>query len=500
MKIDDFFARLAVHAGQDRRPAIVGTGGSHLSYSDLIARVDSTAQRLRDAGVRVLATVLDNGPSWIVADLATLRAGVVHVPLPGFFTPAMQALALEVSGADALASTRESAPPAGFDAAVPIGPDLALFQRDVRSVTMPPGTVKITFTSGSTGQPKGVCLSGIQMLEVARGLAQAVEGLAIERHLNTLPFPVLLENIAGVQAPLWQGASCVALPLDAIGLSGSSSFSPGTYLQTLQAYQPHSIILLPQMLRAITATLAGARLRAPASLRLAAVGGAAVGRVLLRQAHAAGLPAYEGYGLSEGASVQTLNLPHAHRPGSAGRPLPHARVRTTADGEIEICGSVFAGYLGQAHEPPQWWPTGDLGRLDEEGYLHVHGRKKHVLITSFGRNVSPEWVETELRAEPAILQAVVLGEGRPTLGAVLWPLHPGVDDTRIRHAIEQANARLPDYARIGAWCRADTPFDADSGLATANGRPRREAVAALYEHRLFADPNASPAFDAQPKR
>jgi long-chain acyl-CoA synthetase len=98
------------------------------------------------------------------------------------------------------------------------------------------------------------------------------------------------------------------------------------------------------------------------SLKLVAVGGAAVGAPLMRGAQALGIPACEGYGLSEGASVQTLNLPGAERPGSAGRPLPHARLRVADDGEILIAGSLFSGYLGDPAPVPEWWPSGDLGR------------------------------------------------------------------------------------------------------------------------------------------
>ena len=70
---------------------------------------------------------------------------------------------------------------------------------------------------------------------------------------------------------------------------------------------------------------------------------------------------------------------------------------------------------------PQWWPTGDLGSIDADGFVHVQGRKKNVLITGFGRNVSAEWVETALRGEPLVAQAAVFGEGQPALSAVLWP-------------------------------------------------------------------------------
>jgi long-subunit acyl-CoA synthetase (AMP-forming) len=131
---------------------------------------------------------------------------------------------------------------------------------------------------------------------------------------------------------------------------------------------------------------------------------------------------------------------------------------------------------------PQWWPSGDLGEIDADGFLHVQGRKKQVLITAFGRNVSPEWVECELHAAtvrgmPAVVQAVVFGDGEPSLSAVLWPLNPELPDAALQAAVDAANARLPDYAQVRRWVRSAHPFTAESGLATANGRPRRDAIA-----------------------
>ena len=231
--------------------------------------------------------------------------------------------------------------------------------------------------------------------------------------------------------------------------------------------------------------------RAPASLRLVAVGGAAVGAPLLQSARELGIPAFEGYGLSEGASVQTLNLPGADRPGSAGRPLPHARLRIAADGEIEVAGSAFLGYLGSEAPPPAWWPSGDLGSIDADGFLHVQGRKKQVLITAYGRNVSPEWVETALQGAtvgglPPIAQAVVFGDGQPALSAVLWPLRADAPDAALQAAVDEANAGLPDYARVRHWVRARAAFDAEAGLATTNGRPQRAAIEQLHRDALAA--------------
>jgi long-subunit acyl-CoA synthetase (AMP-forming) len=207
------------------------------------------------------------------------------------------------------------------------------------------------------------------------------------------------------------------------------------------------------------------------SLRFVAVGGAKVSAALLARARAAGLPVYEGYGLSECASVVSLNLPGADRPGSVGRPLPHAQVRIRSR-EIQV------------RSGGEWIATGDLGRLDEDGFLHIEGRRKHVLITAYGRNVSPEWPEAELLAGGAIAQAAVFGEAKAQLCALVVPAAPGLADAAIEAQVRAANARLPDYARIGSWLRADAPFTPQNGLATANGRPRRDAVWKAYGERL----------------
>jgi len=488
MDIDTFFERLRQHAAQTSLPAIVGEHRAW-TYDALLSEVHECALALRQAGVRMLASLADNGPAWIVTDLAALRAGVLHIPLPGFFTPDQLTQALQSTQADAIAAPQRLAPllqALDFCASVDRGDGLTLWQR--RSVPVPthPDAAKITFTSGSTGQPKGVVLSGSAMLAVAESLARTTAPLGIERHLNTLPLSVLLENIAGVYAPLIAGMTCVSLPLAQVGLSGSSSFDPQALHRAIETVRAQSMITLPQMLRAYAGLLQALAARAPATLSLVAVGGATVGPALLAQAHALGIPACEGYGLSEAASVQTLNLPGASRAGTAGRPLPHTRLRVAADGEIEVAGSLFLGYLGQPPYRDTWLPTGDLGTLDDAGYLHIQGRKKNVLITAFGRNVSPEWVETALRDDARIAQAVVLGEAQPRLGAVLWPASSALTDADLHAAVDAANRTLPDYAQIAHWVRGAAPFTAQSGLATANGRPRRPSVAAMHPD-LFTD-------------
>lgn len=431
--------------------------------------------------MKVLGLLADNGPDWVAVDLDAEAAGIALVPLPPFFTPAQLAHAVASTGMDALYCTSESTARAlGFDRKN----NLPWYSREAPPVPLPPGTAKITFTSGTTGAPKGVCLSAASQRAVARALAEAMRSLGIERHLCLLPLAVLLENVAGVYAPLAAGAQWIAPPLAEVGMTGSAGFDPRACLAAIERYAAQSIIVLPQMLSGLTNFLEQAISPVPRSLRFVAVGGARVAPALIARARAAGLPVYEGYGLSECASVVALNTPQGDRPGSVGRALPHLGVRVAADGEILVSGSGFLGYVGEPFSEAEL-PTGDLGRLDADGFLHVEGRRKHMLITSFGRNVAPEWPEAELLAGGALAQAAVFGEGRPQLCAVLVPA-PAASDAAIAAQVGAANARLPDYARIAHWVRAESPFAPHNGLATANGRVRRDAVWERYRERFDA--------------
>jgi long-chain acyl-CoA synthetase len=489
-----FFERLRGHPAS--APALQAAHAA-LSYGALQREIEALADFLARHAVRRLATVLANGAAWVIADLAALRAGIVHVPLPLFFTDeqcrhALQAAAVDAVLAAAPTSAAAAAQIDGDGVRLPVaGQSLWLARREAAAVALPCGTRKVTFTSGTTGQPKGVCL-GEAPLAVADGLVQALAPLQLRRHLCALPLSVLLENVAGVYAPLAAGATLIVPSGREAGLEGSSSFDPAALDAAVQRHGAESVIVLPQMLRAWSAWRTAMRAAPLPALKFVAVGGAHVGRTALAQARRSGLPAFEGYGLSEGASVQTLNLPNADRPGSAGRPLPHAQLRIDAQGEVWVAGALLLGYLGAPPAPPpRWWATGDLGHLDSDGFLHLDGRRGDMLISAYGRNVSPQWVEAQLQASPLIAQAVVFGEGCPRLTALLWPAREQVSDRQLQQAVEQANARLPDYAQPARWIRARLPFTAASGMATANGRPRRAAIAAAHAAAL-ADEQPTP--------
>jgi long-chain acyl-CoA synthetase len=279
-----------------------------------------------------------------------------------------------------------------------------------------------------------------------------------------------------VYAPLLAGARSILPSAAATGMSYSGP-DAARLLACIANARPESLIIVPELLRLL---VSGAERgwQVPASLKFVAVGGAPVANALLERAAAVRLPVYEGYGLSECASVVCLNTPGSRRTGSVGRPLPHARVRVAGDGQLMVSGITMLGYLDDLpRRSGEEWATGDLGEIDADGYVYVRGRLGSMYITSFGRNVAPEWVEREIALETGIRHVMVHGEARPYAVAIVSALHDGADAATIDRAIAVANARLPEYARVRRWARAPEPFSFENGLLTSNGRLRRRDVA-----------------------
>jgi len=470
--VEHLLASMAEHG---ERLALV-EGVRRLTYAQVLGETAARAERLQRLGVRRLALALDNGVEWALWDLAALRAGVVGVPLPGFFSAAQQRHVLDNAGVDTLLAG-EPGPYAAWGFATT--GEGCWQRRPERAPALPAATAKITYTSGTTGQPKGVCLDAQAQLEVARSLWQASRSCRIERHLCVLPLATLLENLAGLYAPWLAGACVELLPLAEVGLKGASQFDLPSFLGALQRTRPHSLILLPQLLLALVGA-AERSLPLPDSLRFVAVGGGRVAPQLLQRADALGLPVFEGYGLSECASVVCLNTPQQRRLGTVGRPLEHVEVRLGEDAEVLVKGPRMLGYLGEPAVQGDWLATGDLGHFEGE-FLVLHGRKKHQFVTAYGRNVNPEWVEAELVQQPPIAQAWLHGEALPANVAVLVPRFPASPDRDLAAAVARVNALLPDYARVHHWLRAEQPFSAANGLATSNGRLRRAALFQRYQ-------------------
>jgi len=148
-----------------------------------------------------------------------------------------------------------------------------------------------------------------------------------------------------------------------------------------------------------------------------------------------------------------------------------------------VKGARMLGYLGEPAPQGEWLATGDLGHF-EQGFLVLHGRKKHQFITAYGRNVNPEWVESELVQQLPVAQAWLHGEALPANVAVLVARFSNTSDAQLQEAVDTVNRGLPDYARVHHWLRADAPFTTNNDLATANGRLRRVALLDHYQRAI----------------
>ena len=475
---------LDIAAGFGARPAL-RDGERSISYGELPALIAAESRWLAASGGRRFALLADNSSAWALTDLGLANQGLMNVPVPGYFTPGQMAHVLSDAGIDAVITDQPTTLAAlnlGFaSAGTSAQTGLALWQRPVSAAArpVPPGTSKVTYTSGSTAEPRGVCLSAGLLAAVAHSLASATADLQLTRHLCLLPLPTLLENVAGIYAALMSGATCEIPSLAEAGMS-YGGLQAGRLTGTIAAREPSSLILVPELLRVLVhaATLGW---KPPGSLRFIAVGGAVVSPGLLVRAERLGLPVFEGYGLSECGSVVCLNTAGNHRRGSVGRPLPHVQVRVDEHRQLIVRNAGMLGYLGDESAAGAEIATGDLGSIDADGYVHVDGRLKNLLITSLGRNVSPEWVERELQQEPEVGTALVVGEARPWLTALISPQSDQISHDRLNAAVDRANRRLPDYAQIRAWSLPAAPFTFANGSLTANGRLRRARILGTHE-------------------
>jgi len=493
MQPDIMISAIAKHADQHSNKIALRGIDSQLTYAQLQAAIQAQQHMWGELSQRpTIALALDNHPAWVVLDLAALASHIPCIPLPLFFSGTQWLHAIKDAGVDIVVTDH----PELFESLLAnniashtqwtvAGKTLTQFLlKSPAKAALPANTAKITYTSGSTGNPKGVCLSAANMINVATSIADATKLTPDDIHLNVLPLATLLENVAGVYAPLLAGACCVLLPGSEIGLTRATGLDIKKLFNAFVQTQASTAIFTPELLNAMLQQIeAGAKL--PSSLRFLAVGGASVSPALLNRAQQASIPVYEGYGLSECASVVALNTPAFNKIGTVGKVLPHLNVSFTDEHEVVVSGNAFLGYVGQtATHAPQIY-TGDIGYLDADGYLVISGRKKNIFITSFGRNVSPEWVERELTISPGIAQAALFGEAKPWNTAIIVP---GKNSTteQIKATIQSINHGLPDYARITQWLPADEPFTLSNQQLTANGRNRRDVIWQHYQQKINA--------------
>ena len=435
-----------------------------LSWAGLAGRVAGLARRLETAP-QTIAIALPGGIDYVVADLALTLAGKRQVPLPFFFSREQVAHILRETGAGAVIAAGPDA--RGAWALPVIAPDAA----QAALPEYPGGGERVIYTSGSSGRPKGVVIGDRQLNASLAALSEVVGAGPQDRHLSVLPLAQLLEQICGIFLPILAGAECVMRSDATQALLGGPIDG---LTRAMAEIRPTTSLLAPGVLGRWVAAIKGGGTPAPASLRFVAVGGAASPPALIRAAEAAGIPVYEGYGLSECCSVVAMNRPGANVPGTVGPVLNGLDVQII-DGEITVAGpSVMEGYLGGPPAPARWH-TGDLGHFDN-GRLVVEGRKDALLITPAGRNISPEWVEARVNGDPRVVSSALTlrdSDGALVLIAVLAaPVTPG--------EIANMLGDLPGYARPSGLIPADP---SEPNLLFHAGTPDRKVAAAIANAR-----------------
>ncbi len=437
------------------------------------------AHQLSDAP-KVIGILMPNGVRWAVAAVAAAMAGKVLVPLPTFFTIEQISHVVVDAGIGLILT---DTPPEGIASAVPPTLVVAVDDRQPTDTRLRPGFSVITYTSGSTGTPKGVRLGSRQIGWSARALAKASGATSGDRHLSLLPLSLLLEMISAIFVPLVVEGSTF-FDRDMAETVGRGRV--GSLAGAFDRHHPTTAVLVPQLLKVWAADLAATGQRAPSSLRFVAVGGAPVPLAIAETAIKLGIPVYEGYGLSECCSVVALNSPGQRAPGTVGRPLDGLDVMLD-DGEIVVAGpSVTDGYLGRADHKGAW-RTGDLGRFDADGNLTILGRKDNLIVTGYGRNVSPEWVETALLNDPRLMLACLSGGAEAPLTALLIPVPHAekaildMSGEDLGEQVARLTAHLPVYARPDRVVALSLIGARTARLLTDNGRVKRAAVAKFLQ-------------------
>ncbi|MEV0730031.1 AMP-dependent synthetase/ligase [Polymorphospora sp. NPDC050346] len=563
-------ADLAPHAVQFARPT--GDGWSDVTCAQFRDEVVALARGLVAAGIEPgmrVGLMSRTRYEWTLIDYAIWAAGAVTVPVYETSSADQLAWILSDSGAVALfvetnahamllEGVRDQAPAlrdvwqievGDLDALTTRGEqvDPALIDQRRRDLKAD-DVATIIYTSGTTGRPKGCVLTHRNMYS---DIANAIPGLRSLFHENasTLLFLPLAHSFARlIQIGVVQVRATMAHAADVKNL-----------VPELQSLRPTFVLSVPRVFEKVYNTakqrahadgkgkifdkaeqvaidystaldtpsgpglglrvqhrlfdrLVYSKLRAALGGRCeAAISGAApLGARLAHFFRGIGVTIYEGYGLTETSPAAAVNLQHAIRIGTVGRPLPGVTIRVADDGEILIRGDlVFQGYWNNPEATAEvldddgWFRSGDLGELDGDGYLKITGRKKEIIVTAAGKNVAPAVLEDRLRAHPLISQAMVVGDGKPFIAALVtidpdaWPTwladngHPDTatvadlrDDEKLRAdvqtAVDDANRAVSRAEAIKVFKILPRDFTEATGELTPSLKVKRNVVQKTY--------------------
>jgi long-chain acyl-CoA synthetase len=415
----------------------------------------------------------------------------------------------------------------------------------------PAQVATIIYTSGTTGEPKGAMLTHSNIVSnVYSGLQVMPIGPA-DTCLSFLPLCHIFERMAGLYAMLAGGASIAyAQGIDTVAadavevrptlLMGVPRFYEKVFARVMDSREKLSPLRRaifdwglaqgrararvyfarrsPGPLLALTSGIAdrlvasAIRARVGGRLRFCISGGAALSPQVLEFFFAVGIPVREGYGLTETSPVICLNPPGREKPGAVGPPMPGVELRIGDQGEIQTRGPhVMKGYFRNeaatcAAIQDGWFHTGDIGHIDDEGYLHITDRLKDLLVTAGGKKVAPQPIEARLKTAPWIGEAVLLGDGRPFIvcllvpnlanleaaakergwthdGGTEWLQRPEVQ-ALFQAEIDRINADLAPFEKIKRFTLLDRELSQEQGELTPTLKVRRRVISQRFASQI----------------
>ena len=433
-----------------------------------------------------------NSPHWVLAFFGCLRAGVVLIPLDLRSAPDYVARVISRTEPK-LAFTSRFTPKGDVDLGVPeiTFEELELAIADLPSPDPipihPDDLAEIMFTSGTTGDPKGVMLTHRNLTANIEGISQYISVDSSSRLLSILPLSHMYEQMGGLFFTLHSGAS-VTYP---------TSRQPSVLSRTMRERKITTMLMVPQALELLMngierevirqgkerlwKKLLKVAERTPFGLRrhlfrtvhkqfggkldLIVSGGAPLDRDLGRKWEMLGIKVLQGYGATEASPVISNHTMDERRPDSTGRPLPNVQVKISEQGEILVKGdNITPGYYNAPEETAKafedgWYKTGDLGYFDKDGFLHIQGRVKDMIVLSSGQNVFPQDIQTVLVKHPSVKDAIVIGLPKGTSVEVHAALIL-IDPDSARQAVDWANSQLAEQQRVRGftiWPDEDFP-------------------------------------------
>lgn len=353
----------------------------------------------------------------------------------------------------------------------------------------------ILYTSGTTGQPKGVMLTHGNLCSNAVAATMAFGPQADEVRLGFLPLSHIFARTCDLYSWLVRGSELVLSAGRDHVLAECARFQPTVLNGVPYFFEKIYRSLCEKQVHetpGILQKVLGGRIRYCNS------GGAALPLHVFDYYHAQGVPLLEGYGLSETSPVITLSTPDAFKRGSCGQPVTGVEVSIAADQEILTRGPhVMHGYY-QMPEATQdvlasgWLKTGDLGYLDSDGFLFITGRKKELIVLSSGKNIAPVYLEGLLMRNPAIAQAMVVGDGHSYLVALIVPrdlADAGADAAivaRYQRMVDDALAECSHHEQIRRITLLPEPFSIERDEMTPKLSLRRPVIAQHYAAEIDA--------------